>query len=168
MWYVVQVRTGTEENIRQQCEVKIEKEVLNNCFIPTYEEKRHVRGEWITLNKILFPGYLFVVTDKIEELYKELKTIIGLTKLIGTGREIVALTEKEKSFIERFGGEDHVVPVSEGIIEHSRVRVTSGPLMGMEGYIRKIDRHKKKAWLELNLFGRKQTVQVGLEIVAKS
>ena len=34
MWYVIQVRTGMEEEIRQQCERVIEKEILENCFIP--------------------------------------------------------------------------------------------------------------------------------------
>ena len=57
--------------------------------------------------------------------------------------------------------------MSEGIIEHSQVKVMSGPLMGKEGYIRKIDRHKRKAWLEMEMFGRTQSIQVGLEIVAK-
>ena len=168
MWYVVQVRTGSEESIRRQCEKNIGREIMELCFIPCYEEQRHIRGEWVTLKKILFPGYLFVVTEKLEELYENLKIIIGLTKLLGTGREIVPLTEEEQKFLQKFGGEEQVVVMSEGIIEQSQVKVTSGPLMGMEGYIRKIDRHKRKAWLELELFGRKQTVQVGLEVVSKS
>lgn len=168
MWYVVQVRTGTEENIRQQCEKKIDGKVLEHCFIPYYEEQRRIRGEWTTLRKVLFPGYIFVVTDKIEELYKGLKMIIGLTKLLGTGQEIVPLTPDEEKFLRKFGGDVHVVSMSEGVIEQSQVRVVSGPLLGMEGYIRKIDRHKRKAWLELDLFGRKQTIQVGLEVVEKN
>lgn len=168
MWYVVQVHTGAEESIKKQCEKSINEEVMERCFIPYYEEQRHIRGEWITRKKVLFPGYIFVVTEKLEELYQNLKIIIGLTKLLGTGRDIVSLTEGEQSFLQKLGGEEQVVVMSEGIIEQSQVKVTSGPLMGMEGYIRKIDRHKRKAWLEMELFGRKQMVQVGLEIVAKS
>lgn len=57
--------------------------------------------------------------------------------------------------------------MSEGIIEGSKVSVNSGPLQGMEGYIRKIDRHKRKAYLEIPFFGRTQNIQVGLEIVEK-
>ena len=39
--------------------------------------------------------------------------------------------------------------------------------MGMEGNIRKIDRHKKKDWIEVGMFGRKMEMQVGCEIMKK-
>ena len=166
-WYVMQVRTGTEENICIQCKKDIEEDVLEKCFLPYYEEKRRVRGEWKILKKILFPGYVFVITQDIEMLYQQLKRVIGLTKLLGADHEIIPLTKEETVFLTRFGGEDQVVSMSEGIIVGSKVIVNSGPLQGMEGYIRKIDRHKRKAYLELPLFGRTQNVQVGLEIVEK-
>lgn len=168
MWYVIQVQTGTEERIRLQCENRIPKEVLRSCFLPYYEEQRKIQGKWTTQKKLLFPGYVFAVTEQIEELYEGLKKIIGTTKLIGTGKEIVPLKEEEVRFLCEFGGEEHVAEMSKGIIEQSKVIITSGPLMGKEGYIRKIDRHKRKAWLEIEMFGRKQTVQAGLEIVAKT
>ena len=38
----------------------------------------------------------------------------------------------------------------------------------MEAFIRKIDRHKRKAWLEIEMFGRMQRVEVGLEIISKT
>ncbi len=168
MWYVMQVRTGTEEEIRLQCRKKIEEEILTECFIPHYEEKRSVCGKWTVIRKVLFPGYVFVGTEEMEKLYEKLKIVIGLTKLLGTGETIVPLTEEEVSFLKRFGGREQVVGMSEGIIEHAKVIITSGPLQGMEGYIRKIDRHKRRAYLELPMFGRNQQVQVGLEIVEKT
>lgn len=168
MWYVLQVRTGTEESIRLQCRGNIPKAVLERCFIPYYEEKKRIRGEWTIQKKVLFPGYVFVITDKLDELYQSLKEVIGLTKLIGTGQEIVPLTDEEREFLLGFGGEEQVVEMSEGIIAGSKIIVTKGPLIGKEGYITKIDRHKRKAWLEMKIFGREQKVEVGLEIVEKS
>lgn len=168
MWYVMQVRTGTEENILNQCQKRIPKGILEHCFIPYYEEQRHIQGKWVIKKKILFPGYVFVITENLELLYENLKQIIGLTKLIGSGQEIIPLTEKEQHFLQEFGGDDQLVAMSEGVIENSVIRVTSGPLQGKEGCIRKIDRHKRKAWLELEMFGRSQMIQVGLEIVSKS
>ena len=167
MWYVLQVRTGTEESIRLQCRSNIPEAVLERCFIPYYEEKKRIRGEWTIQKKVLFPGYVFVVTEDLNHLYDSLKTVIGLTELIGTGKEIVPLTEEEKDFLLGFGGEEQVVKMSEGIIQGTKIIVTQGPLMGKEGYIKKIDRHKRKARLELEMFGRVQEVVVGLEIVEK-
>ena len=167
MWYVIQVRTGTEERIRLQCERIIPDSVLEKCFIPYFEEKKKIQGEWRMRKKVLFPGYVFVVTEKLEPLYQALWSVIGLSKLIGTGREIVPLTEKEKNFLLEMGGEKQMVELSLGIIENSQVIVQSGPLMGKEGLIRKIDRLKRKAWIEIEMFGRLQRVEVGLEIVGK-
>lgn len=167
MWYVVQVRSGTEHNIRIQCKRKIPDAIMERCFIPYYEEKKKQNGTWNTLQKVLFPGYIFMITEDVEKLFFHLKTIEGMTKLIGTGQDIIPLKEEEITFLKRFGGEEQIVSMSEGIIEGTQVIITSGPLMGMEGLIQKIDRHKRKAWLDLELFGRMQQVEVGLEITKK-
>lgn len=166
-WYVIQVRTGTEENICVQCKKTIPKPILEHCFIPHYEEKRKIQGKWKTLQRVLFPGYVFVITDEIDKLHDKLKNVIGMTRLIGSGDDVVPLTNQEISLLLSFGGEKQLIEMSEGIIVGDQIIVNSGPLQGKEGYIRKIDRHKRKAWLEIPFFGAMQTVQVGLEIVEK-
>lgn len=140
---------------------------MERCFIPYYEEKKKQNGSWNTLQKILFPGYIFMITEDVEKLFFHLKTIEGMTKLIGTGNDIIPLTEEEIIFLQRLGGEEQIVSMSEGIIEGTQVTIISGPLKGMEGLIQKIDRHKRKAWLALEMFGKMQQVEVGLEITMK-
>jgi transcriptional antiterminator NusG len=168
MWYVMQVQTGMEETIRQQCQKQISKNILEDCFIPYYEEKKKYQGRWHIQNNILFPGYVFAVTDSLEALYYQLKKILGLTRILGTGDTIVPLREEEVRLLQKFGGEEQIVPMSEGIIENSQVIILSGPLEGMEGYIKKIDRHKRKAYLEIPMFGGVQTVEMGLEVAFKT
>lgn len=167
MWYVIQVRSGKEEEIQRQCETVIDKEILERAFVPYSEQERKYQGEWHREYKVLFPGYVFLVSEDKAELFYQLKRVIGLTKLLGTGDEIVPLSEDEIRFLTAFGREDQVVEMSEGFIENDRVVITSGPLQGNEGLIRKIDRHKRKAYLEIDMFGRKLKTQVGLEIVRK-
>ncbi len=167
MWYVIQVLTGTENSICIQAKKKIPSSVLEKVFVLHREEKKKIRGEWTVLKKLLFPGYVFVITDHLDELRQYLKAIIGLTRLLGAGDDIIPLTDEEICLLQRLGGDTHTVKISEGIIENERVIVTSGSLKDMEGYIRKIDRHKRKAWIEVEMFGRKQLVQMGLEIVSK-
>lgn len=57
--------------------------------------------------------------------------------------------------------------MSEGIIEGDRVVVTRGPLKGREASITRIDRHKRLAWVDMDVFGRSKSIRVGLEIVSK-
>ena len=171
MWYVIQVLTGTEEKIAEKCRKTIgiqdEESVLRKCFIPYVIRKRRYYGEWHEEKKIMFPGYVFLVSDNPGELFLGLKKVSGLTKLLGTGEEIVPLSEEEEAFLKRLGGEEQIVEGSIGIIEHDWILITEGPLQGMEGNIQKIDRHKRIAWLEIELMGRKIETQVGLEVIEK-
>lgn len=167
MWYVIQVRAGTEEKIQKQCDKLLLTAAIERCFIPYYEQRMKIAGEWRTLQKVLFPGYIFVISDQVDDLFFDLKHISGLSKLVKVGDEIVPLTQEEVNLLLQLGGEEQIVQMSEGIIEGSQIRVLHGPLQGMEGNIRKIDRHKRKAWVEIEMFQRKQVVQMGLEVVAK-
>ena len=110
---------------------------------------------------------MFLDSRQVVRLYSNLQQVSGLTKLLKTGDEVVPLTKEEVHFIQPLGGEEQYVAVWEGIIQNSKVIVMSGPLMGKEGYIKRIDRHKRRAFLEMPMFGRVQKIQVGLEIVAK-
>lgn len=172
MWYVIQVRTGSEEKIVIQCQRIIQEHdcegsVLRKCFIPYYEQKRRYEGAWHTERKILFPGYVFLVSDDLTKLRESLTGVIGMSRLLGTGDEIVPLSDEEVRVLQKLGGDSQIVEASIGVIEHDEIRITSGPLQGMEGCIKKIDRHKRMAWLEITMMGRLMEAQVGLEIVEK-
>ena len=167
MWYVVQVQTGTEERIKAQCIRMIGEDILERCFIPYYGEKKKYLGDWHTEKRILFPGYVFMVSERLADLYQELFKVVGLTKLLGTGKEIVPLSEEETALLKRMGAGERPLEISTGLIENGTVVVTEGPLVGMEGCIRRIDRHKRKAWLEIDMFGRTLEMEVGLEIIEK-
>lgn len=88
-------------------------------------------------------------------------------KLIGTGDEIVPLVQEEIDLLMKIGTDKQLVEISSGIIENDRVQILAGPLMGMEGNIRRIDRHKRTAYLEIEMFGRTVEMKVGLEIIRK-
>ena len=181
VWYVARVRAGSEDRVRQRCREQMCPRLITDCYVFRYEEKRHVQGEWVLQEKILFPGYVFLVAGKadrkkseteeaeygkcLEQELRDMEGAIGLLKVEG---ELVVLNDEEVNLLQTFGGHGQRVGLSEGVIEHSKIRVYSGPLVGKEKYIRKIDRHKRRAVLEMPMFGGTKRVQVGLEIVSKS
>ena len=57
--------------------------------------------------------------------------------------------------------------MSEGVIEGDRIVVLKGPLVNRTGWIRKINRRKRTAYLEIEMFGRTIQTKIGLGIVRK-
>lgn len=76
-WYVVQVRSGHEKQIAEKCRTMISNDILTECFIPEYIHKRKFSGVWHDVKDVLFKGYVFMITDKIDLLYSELKKNTG-------------------------------------------------------------------------------------------
>lgn len=170
MWYIAQVRNGSEENIRHKCIRVADKRILEQCFIPRYKEMKKYQGAWHMQEKLLFPGYVFMISSHAEELNKNISSVIepGSVKILGTGDEIVPLKDNEVELLEHMGVRENSLEISKGVIKNGVTHVTEGPLAGLESYIRKIDRHKRKAWLEFDLCGSMVRMEAGLEITEKS
>ena len=78
------------------------------------------------------------------------------------------MDDRDIAFINAFtSSENRTVEMSTGVVEGDDVIILNGPLMGHAGWIKKIDRHKRLAYLEVEMLGRTTTVKLGLEIVVK-
>ena len=78
MWYAVWVKTGQEEKILQLCNELIcmnQTEAFEECFLPRYEKYRKRNGKTELLKELLFPGYLFFISEYPDELEKLLKSL---------------------------------------------------------------------------------------------
>ncbi len=167
MWYVIQTRTGQERKIKTIIEKTFSPEVYKDCKIIYYEVKRRYKGEWHSEKRLMFPGYLFVETDNIAGLFRSLRRIPELTKLLGYGNDIVAITKEEEDFLWKITGGNDTVEMSYGIKDGDKVIVKEGCLMGLESVIRKINRHKRRATIEMDILGTTRQVEIGLEIIEK-
>lgn len=165
-WYVVQVYTGREEEILEQCKKKVVR-AGEEAFVPMAERMTKVHGEWTRVETRLFPGYVFIVTDAPWDLYVRLKQIKAMTKLLRTGEEITPLYREEETYLKELLDGGHVARYSEGYLEGDRLVVTAGALRGREGKVKKVLRHKRLVVLEVPLLGREVEVTLGLGIVAK-
>lgn len=139
--------------------------------MPEYETMRKVKGEWRSIRQLLFPGYLFMVSDSAFDLVTALRKVPANVRLLGQSDEegdILPLSECERDWLMTFTDETHCIRMSEAIIEGDAITVTRGPLLGHEAIIKKIDRHKRRASIEVSMFGRTTTAIIGLEVVRKS
>lgn len=166
MWYVIQVYTGKELEIAQQCRDRVVAEG-EDVFVPLAERWTKIRGERTLITSRLFPGYVFIETDRIEDFYKRLNRIYAMTKVLRTGEEMTPIQPEEEEYLRRLGGDEHVVKYSEGYIEGEKLIVTSGPLKDFVGNVKKVLRHKRLVVLEVPLLGRTVEVTVGLGVLER-
>ena len=167
MWFVIQVKSGTEREMLLQYQRIIPESILKECFVPEFECMKRYEGAWHKERRLLFPGYIFVCTKDPTALYRSLKSVIGLSRILDMGGELIPLTKEEVAMMKLLD-HDRVLRMSRGYIKDKKVHISEGPLKNYEAYIRKIDRHKRKAWFEVELFGRITYVCAGLEIPEKN
>lgn len=169
MYYVICTLTGKEDIVKDEILAQIGQEKKEKIHILTRERKQKYRGEWQIRKEKLFPGYLFMDLEasQVELVLQALRRATEHAKVLKTGDELFPIHEEEEQLLRRLTGDTTNVAVSVGVIVGDKIIVKEGPLIGMEGMIKRIDRHKRMAVLEVELFNRVSEVKVGLEIVEK-
>ncbi|MBR1623361.1 MAG: KOW motif-containing protein, partial [Pseudobutyrivibrio sp.] len=129
------------------------------------EKMFRIKGEWIVDRKPLFPGYLFVETDNPEDFNYRLRKKYHSLKLLQVDGKITPIKLDEEEYLKAIGGKEHIVKYSEGFRIGNRIEITSGSFAGYKGRIIKLDRHNRRARLQLPLMGQNVEVEIGLGIV---
>lgn len=145
----------------------MDKTDYNEMFIPQYVAQKHFKKEWHEVKKTLFPGYLFIDTEKIELVMEGLKKFRQYTKVLRDGEIVSPITEQEQKFLSAMMDKQHIVRYSEGVLIGEKVCITTGLLKNFEGYVRTVDRHRWVAKLEIPIFGRPTPVEVGFGAIAR-
>jgi transcription termination/antitermination protein NusG len=102
-------------------------------FLPTYESSRVWKNrQKVKLELPLFPTYLFVRIDR-EERTRVLRTP-GVRQLVGNSREPLSVADREIEFLRSSILEKKAEPYTD-LIEGQRVRIKSGPMHGVEGWL---------------------------------
>ena len=170
MWYAIWTSTGSERKLCAWINDFISETLYDDCFVPLVEQNRKVKGEWKTAKKPLFPGYLFVKTDedRIDRFSQKLKRSELFAVILSTDGDFTPVSKEETYLIDNAYGNDGKLGSSIGMIDGDKIKILSGPLIGLEGAIRHINRHKRTATIELIMFGRTSWINIGLEIISKS
>ncbi|HZG81293.1 MAG TPA: antiterminator LoaP [Brevibacillus sp.] len=169
-WYALFVETGKEEQV-QQCLRRFFNESTLYALVPKRLVPEKKSGNIRYIRKIMFPGYVIIRTLMDPEVYLKLKNIPKVYYLLKTARLhdhsefCTKIQPDEISLLAKLMGGDEILGISEIYLEGSSISVTTGPLQGMEGLIKKIDRRKKRAKIIIPFLGRDIQFEVGIEIL---
>ncbi len=162
----MQVQTGKEEEMAQRCRDMAA--IPGEDVFVIYGERMFKKlGSWEMRTTPLFRGYVFIDTAKIEDFRIRTYKLPNSVRILKSGDEMWPIHEDEEEFLRTIGGEEHIVRMSEGYAFGDKLSVVRGAMTGMEGRLRRIDRHNRTATLHVRVAGRELDVKVGLEVVAK-
>lgn len=152
--FVVQVISGQEDRAAALI-AKLAQGAVEDCFVPKREVAHRKSGQWHRILEKLFPGYVFVRTSASKRAREVLGRVPAFTRMLtSAGDTCLPLTADEVAWINATTNMDtHVMEMSEGVIEGDRVVVIRGPLKGREASITRVDRHKRLAWVDMNMGG---------------
>lgn len=170
MWYVLQVKTGSEARVKELLENLLPKGLISDAFFPLYESSYKKNGSRQIVTKALFPGYLFLEIEqagKMEELEECLKRVTEYHLLLTTGKVCTPVSPGEQAFLTAHTSSQHVMAMSRGYMTGRKVTVTEGAFAGYCGELKYVDRHNRYGVMTVRLGERDVDMRFGLEIVRK-
>jgi len=163
-WYVLHVLTGRELDVKSRA---LDAEF--NCLVPRRKMKERKGGIWKEVEKLLIPGYVFVEAQMTDEEYYRLKGITGVIDILrGASNYPTPLTQDEVQVILSLTKEGDLVGLSDVFINGDKVEIISGPLVGLQGNIKKVDKRRFRAKIAFTLAGQEKTVEIGINVIRKT
>ncbi len=153
-WFLAQLKPNSakvaERNLRRQS---------FQTFLPVEEIIKRGKSTFVTAEKPLFPGYIFVAFDVAKGGWQAINATQGITRLVSFGaapapvpQDIVA------GLMQRCDGQGKLIssaPVSPG----DQVVLPSGPFADFVATVDKIE-SDRRVWVLLDIMGGKTRVAV--------
>ncbi len=128
LWYVAHTRPRCEKKLLQFCE----RENLA-ASLPCYKSAHKYRGKTVVFKKPLFPGYVFI------EMPPSKRGVVLQSDHLAN---LLEITDQDL-FVRQFGEvlraleTDLEIRLAPTISEGLRVKIKTGPLRGVEGWVEK-------------------------------
>ena len=171
MYYVIQVKTGKEQKAIEDILKNKPSDSDFDVFAPYRKALRKYHGEFKEVIERCFPGYVFVETNDVKQLFKQLYFTPGFQKILGReeGTEnFVPLDKDESRMIDILYSVNNsrITEISHiEVKEGEMIRVLDGPLLGLQTQIKKVNLHKRTVTVEFMLCGRLVETNVAIDFV---
>jgi len=167
MWYVIQVKSGKEQDMKVLLDKLRADGAYGECFVPLFEDVKRSGGKCRIGFRKLFPGYIFVECNEPEKLFDTLMDVKDFTKLLGAVEEdgsktFIPIGKEDEAFMRTLfvDGLMHVSYVH--LAKNGRIDRIVGPLANYKNHITKLELRHRMAVVEADMFGKRRKVKFGL------
>lgn len=152
-WCVLHVRPRCEKKVADFCRAK---ELAH--YLPLRRETKIYQRRKVTVDKPVFPGYVFSSFDRDGRL--DLLKTNNIVRILEPATEARLLREIEQ--VRLALAVDPTLGACSAVKKGARVRIAGGPFLGIEGVVETI-KGKTKVSLNVDLIGQGVAVEVDRE-----
>jgi transcriptional antiterminator RfaH len=156
-WFLAQLKPNcakiADKNLKQQG---------FQTFLPLEEETRQRNGKFVTTDRPLFPGYIFVAFDVDRGLWRQVNSTYGITRLVSFGKEPAAVPlDLVSQLMLRCDAQGKLLP-PKVLKPGDQVTLTKGPFANFVAEVEKIA-PDRRVWVLMDVMGGKKRVAIGAD-----
>ena len=178
-WYVIQVYSGSENNVMDALNESINLLSKNNkglaakfeeVIVPTEEVIEIRGGQQQKSERKFFPGYVLVKMEMDDETWHLIRQLRKVLKFVGGKNDKpIPISEVEANKILQRIEEGADKPRHKTLFEPGEViRVTEGPFADFNGVVEEVNYEKSKLRVAVLIFGRSTPVELEFGQVTKA
>ena len=168
-WYVVHTYSGYENKVKVNIEKTIENRKMQDQIfevkVPLQDVVEVKNGVQKTVSKKMFPGYVLVNMVMNDDTWFVVRNTRGVTGFVGPGSEPIPLSDAEIRNLGIGGAEEEVVMID--VKPGDLIQVVSGAWEGRQSLVRAVNPNRKTVTIEVEMFGRETSVEIGFLDVKK-
>ena len=166
-WYVLHTQSGYENVAKQNLEMVVEKNGLQDRIFDIVCPEEEViqqkdNGKQVVVKQKVLPTYLLVKMIYGDDIWHTVTRTRGITGFVGPKGRPLELTESE---IQTMRLEAQKIDTS--IVPTDTVEIIGGPFDKVVGTVIEIDAQLGKAKVNVEMFGRTTPIDVALDQIRK-
>ena len=163
-WYAIFVITGQEVRVKDRLDKLLEGETT--FFVPKRKLKERKAGVWRDVLKTIYPGYVLVCGEIQLCDVPQINATNGVIRLLADENGPQKIFEKDIYVLEKLLNAEGIIDYSTAFIKDSKIVITDGPLVSMEGIVQSVDARKGRVKVKLRFFGEDRIVDLGIRLVS--
>ena len=171
-WYVVHTQSGYEDRVRNNLQLKVETDHLQDkifsIFIPTEDVVEVKKNKKRISKRKFFPGYILLDMKVDEQTYWLVKGVAGVSGFLGEPQPTPLPEEEIKSILELTTSSAQGKPRPAVQFEKGEnIRIIEGPFRHFVGIVEEVNEAKAKVKAMVTIFGRPTPVELDFLQVEK-
>ena len=168
-WYLLRMPEGRESAICEELKRLLPESVLTDAFVLRKERWMKRGGTWFLDPVNMYRGYAFAISSDAAGLSKAIAGLTLPVELVGTDvRSWAPLADEAAAWYAAAMDASHVIRSSTAAIVDGVLHVQSGPLVGQESRISKVDRHRRRCQVRVGDGDAAFTEQAPIDVPFKS